>query len=339
MDKNLHEKWAKNKKKVEYVTSNPEILCKKFIELNKLYLIPNFKYSNKIKKNLFIFNLKELKSENKYALNCIKTEIKQLNESAKEIKNNYNIFCMKSLHYLKEENCINDYKEPVEKEDLPWYIYLKKFKTSDVKSIKRTIKSIINFTLLSLYFSNFQYLFNLLTYDEVKKLVKDGIIDNYFESREEKVIAIAEKLCNKLRKNESILNEKNDIKEIQIYSIYFSTYAYSRDPRGKSLFDFYQILNFLRDVDFSLKLLLYFNYIRLNNKNHYFVNDLVSSLISSEIRFNYFNSYILNITKPDIELNELDKRNLNDSLEIKDFLIIGNISFQQKIKFIEKQNQ
>ena len=246
---------------------------------------------------------------------------------------------MKSLHYLKEENCINDYKEPVEKEDLPWYIYLKKFKTSDVKSIKRTIKSIINFTLLSLYFSNFQYLFNLLTYDEVKKLVKDGIIDNYFESQEEKVIAIAEKLCNKLRKNESILNKKNDIKEIQIYSIYFSTYAYSRDPRGKSLFDFYQILNFLRDVDFSLKLLLYFNYIRLNNKNHYFVNDLVSSLISSEIRFNYFNSYILNITKPDIELNELDKRNLNDSLAIKDFLIIGNISFQQKIKFIEKQNQ
>ena len=80
------------------------------------------------------------------------------------------------------------------------YNYLKKFKTSDEKSIKRTIKSIINFTLLSLYFSNFQYLFNLLTYDEVKKLVKDGIIDNYFETREEKVFAIEEKLCYKLRK-------------------------------------------------------------------------------------------------------------------------------------------
>lgn len=139
-----------------------------------------------------------------------------------------------------------------------------------------------------------------------------------------------------IKKNESILNEKNDIKEIQIYSIYFPAYIYSRDPMGKSLFDFYQILSFLRDVDFSLKFLLYFNYIRLNNKNHYFVNDLVSSLISSEIRFNYFNFYILNITKPDIELNELDKRKLNDSLAIKDFLIIGNISFQQKIKFVEK---
>ena len=61
---------------------------------------------------------------------------------------------MDSIRYLKGENCINDFKEPVENEDLTWYVYLKRFKTADLKFIKNTINYIANFTLLSLYFSN-----------------------------------------------------------------------------------------------------------------------------------------------------------------------------------------
>ena len=39
-----------NIKKVKCLTSDPEILCKKLIELNEDYLFPNFNYYQNIKK-------------------------------------------------------------------------------------------------------------------------------------------------------------------------------------------------------------------------------------------------------------------------------------------------
>ena len=40
----FHEKWAKKIKKVRCITSDPEILCKKFLELNDEIAILNFNY-------------------------------------------------------------------------------------------------------------------------------------------------------------------------------------------------------------------------------------------------------------------------------------------------------
>ena len=44
MDTEFHEKWAKKIKKVGCITSDPEILCKKFLELNDEITILNFNY-------------------------------------------------------------------------------------------------------------------------------------------------------------------------------------------------------------------------------------------------------------------------------------------------------
>ena len=43
-DIKLNELWVKNNKKVGCITSSLEILCKKFIEINENYIIPNFNY-------------------------------------------------------------------------------------------------------------------------------------------------------------------------------------------------------------------------------------------------------------------------------------------------------
>ena len=109
------------------------------------------------------FNLKKLKSENKYALNSIKREIKELLETQNIIKNKYDNFCIKSIHYLNGENWINDFKKPIENENYPCYQYFNIFKKLELEDIKETIKFINNLTLLSLYFSQYQYLFNLLS--------------------------------------------------------------------------------------------------------------------------------------------------------------------------------
>ena len=44
--------WAKKYDKVGYLTSDPEILCQKLIEINKNYLIPTFNYNNKENVNI-----------------------------------------------------------------------------------------------------------------------------------------------------------------------------------------------------------------------------------------------------------------------------------------------
>ena len=55
--------WAKKIKKVKCITSDPEVLCEKFIELNNSVFYPNFNYSSKEDNNNTNNNLEY--SENK----------------------------------------------------------------------------------------------------------------------------------------------------------------------------------------------------------------------------------------------------------------------------------
>ena len=109
----FHEKWAKKIKKVGCITSNPEVLCEKLIEINKKYLIPDFKYKNGIKKNI-LFDLR-IVSQNKFAMKSVNRQI----EEAKRLeeRNLYSKFCIKSLQYLSGDNYEKDFKEPVEDEN------------------------------------------------------------------------------------------------------------------------------------------------------------------------------------------------------------------------------
>ena len=332
----LHEKWAKNYKKIGCLTSNPEILCQKFIELNKNYLIPNFKY-NDDEKNDILLNLK-MYSDNKFALNSVKREIKLLIESTNSKKKRYINFCIKTLHYLNGDKYENDFKESPKDENSPFYLYAKLFKTNDKYYFQQMIKNIKNLTLLSLYFTQYQNLFNLLTYNEVKDLLKPKITINHYQKRENKMFFIAEKLVQKLLKNESILQEKKELKEIQIYSLLFVNYRLIESNKNMiKLFNFYQIINFFRDFDFCLKLLLLNIYSNFNNKNHNFIDEIYSSLIASEIRYLIYGSYLCQVTDNNIEnLTEEQQNKLNDSLTIKDYLIVGDDKFQEKIKIIEK---
>ena len=60
----LYEHLSKQISKVKCLTSNPEVLCKKFIEINKDYLYPHFKYNYSTEQNNYddytIWNLKNL---------------------------------------------------------------------------------------------------------------------------------------------------------------------------------------------------------------------------------------------------------------------------------------
>ena len=88
----LHENWIKKYKKIICLTSDPEILCLKFLEVND-YFIPNFNY--KCKENIDFSK----PSENYNSL-----KMKTIG------KNKYNKLCIKILKYLDGDNIINDMK-------------------------------------------------------------------------------------------------------------------------------------------------------------------------------------------------------------------------------------
>ena len=126
----LYEEQIKKIKKLKCLTSDIEILRKKFVEINKNYIFPNFKYNNIDKINLlddfhFIYNSGNLQSENEFALNSVKREIKNHLKEINKIRNRYNNFCLKSYNYLKREKCIKDFKESVPDDNHEFLLYPK----------------------------------------------------------------------------------------------------------------------------------------------------------------------------------------------------------------------
>ena len=349
-----HEKWTKNIPKVKYVTSNPEILCKELIELNKDYLFPNFNYGQNITKeknnedHLFSWNLKKLTSENEFALNSVKREIKVIVNTINKTKNLYSKFCIKSINYLNSEKCLKDYKEPIPNESSFHYFAhrLREESDEDIKSVLKVPKEDI---LLSLYFNEYEYIMNLISYEEIKEIYNNVISNHNYENKSLNIIR--EKLIEKLMKNESIIELKEELKEIQKFFIFF-IFKFEDDLDKKECIDIYEISNALRDFGFCSKMYV-FEYARfLNNKNYNFYEDLMSSIMFDDMFWNFstnpfkkrknesFDDFEFDVSKNKEESSkELIKEKLikiNNLLSKKNFIIIGDKNFNEKIKSIEK---
>ena len=199
---------------------------------------------------------------------------------------------------------------------------------------------------MSLYFSEYPYLYNLLSFNEVNDLFKNENAINKcikllsFFGMENSISFLEnllDKMCEKIKNNKSILDDKKELKEIQTYSIlYIKNMIIETGEINFETFNYYQIINFFRDLDFCLKLLVLKTFFLFNNKNHNFFNELSLSLAISDKRFGIFNIYPLESLSDGIKnLNEEENKQLNESLSIKDFIIIGNKKFQEKIKTIE----
>ena len=338
----FHQEWVKKYEKIKCLTNDPITLTEKFIELNKEYLIPNFNYDEKINKKKIDFDLnfnpKDLKPNNKFSLNSVLREFSDLNKSFNKNQNKYNIFCMKTLHYLKKENCFDDFIKTIKNENVPFYKYVENIKIEETERIKKIIKFVENITLISLYFSKYPYLLNLFSSQEIKNLLIEDITPkNYMKLYNDEVYEISEKFCEKINKNESILNDKEDLKKIQIFCILFTYFGLAR-YRKKEFLDYHQITNFYRDIDFCLKFLIFYIYLIFDDKKNKFMSDLNSSLNVCDFRVTFFmvyaNSKLKNFKNT---LNEEDQRIVDESLNIKDFLVIGDINFRNNVKAIENK--
>ena len=342
---NYH-KWANNIKKVGCITSDPKILCEKFIEINKSYIMPNFNYSTKKNKNNILLNNE--KNNSKDIIELKSSLMKEIFESQNILKNKFNIFYMKCLHYLNSNEIINDIKEAIKegKNPLMRIGEMQQNLTIDDEFMSAMISKLKHYFTLSFYFNNYPYLLNLFSFQEVidfincKDELSDLISESYSSSNYSVSDEISGKLYKKILNNESILDDEIHLKKFQI-SLLYEISVSSRIAFGinTDLFTNYQIVNYLRDLGFCLILILFQNILIINNKKYNFLDELVICLSASETRYKIY-SYYLNcqVVKTGLFNQDIFKENediIKDALTIKDFIVLGDIKFHEKIKPIE----
>ena len=185
---------------------------------------------------------------------------------------------------------------------------------------------------------------NLISYEEIKEIYNNVISNHNYENKSLNIIR--EKLIEKIMKNESIIELKEELKEIQKFFI-FVIFKFEDDLDKKECIDIYEISNALRDFGFCSKMYV-FEYARfLNNKNYNFYEDLMSSIMFDGMFWNFstnqfkkrknesFDDFEFDVSK---NKEESSKKLSNEKLikiNILSFLIITVSLYQlRKIKFL-----
>ena len=330
----FHEKWAKKIKKVVCITSNPEILCKKFLELNDEIAILHFNYgidgdvlsmiNDVILKKLFDFYSPEFSA-------LLLSKIKK--------NNKYYKFCIKSLDYLNSEEYEEDLHETMEYNSNSLFNcgtnIIKEVMKQNENYFLGVVEIITYLTSISLYFHQYPFLFNVLSFQEVKTCLEENLPILCITNFTLKLHFLSKQLFDKIGLRQSILEEKECLKDFQISILHIISISLRAENIDPSFFSYYQIINFLRDIDFCLKIYLISIYTVLNNNKHNFIDELISAMIANEPRYTIYLFYLNQIRKASVLAKE-EQNIINETLTIKDFIIPGDKKFHEKIKRIEK---
>ena len=196
--------------------------------------------------------------------------------------------------------------------------------------------------LFSLYFSKFPYLFGTLSYIEIESILKknytfEELKKDFKELNRSHLVNIFDLI---LEKNASILGETKNLKFLHIFLINylklfikiifnFEFNEYSEYPN---------MIYYLMDLDFCLKLFFFRVYELLYCKEFKIrcrgaIDHIDKRILIFNVKY-LTKHYDKEKALKYISNEELNK--LNETLKIRDFIIIGDKNFHQKIKIIEK---
>ena len=219
----------------------------------------------------------------------------------------------KTIHFLESDEFDNDFKNTNLEGDSPLILAINMFKSNDL--FLQTLKNNLRFlALISLYFSKYPFLYNLCTLEEIDDLFKNEITFDMVVSVEMNLFTILEKLAKKILENECILDEKEDLKEIQILCLYLLFITFKTTNQDfYSFINYYQIKNFFRDIDFCLKLLVSSKFGIFNIGEINFIDEINFSLSICDLRYPIYLVYLgieaLNKNK----FTDEEKKIINDS--------------------------
>ena len=338
----------------DIVYSSHELLEQLFILSNVFDLRKkqNYEINNKL-------NILELKKETKFFI-----EIKEENEKASiENEKYYKFFESKKIKvliyfaFIKSFNFLSKYLEEKNYNLLknsvgnlvdffpmfdnffsfiPGYVPLFENPNLPIIVITGILKDIHE---LYFYFSNYPYLLDLLTDEEInqifskfkhskKKIDLDIIIIEAFNN----LIPPLDHLSPKIKNGKSILKEKDSLKKLQASLIEVSC---AIEQFGQKIYfedlKYYQVKNYFRDIDFCLTLFIYniFRYC-----NYPLLKEIFGNISKDKRIYNYIN-YLLHYQKDNKTDESEQEKKLNDAIKYNDTIVIGDKMFHDFISKIK----
>ena len=190
---------------------------------------------------------------------------------------------------------------------------------------------------------------NLLSYEEIKEIFDN--VNVYLKDKNitKNSLNIIEKLTEKIMKNESIIELKEELKEIQKFFI-LGIVESEDDLNRKEYLDIYQISNSFRDFSFCSKWYISYRVSDFIIKNYNCFEDLVTCLVQDEMtnsltknnpkkNDNLLDSVFGDLHNKEETSKELSKEiiiQINNLLSKQNYIIIEEKNFNEKIKSIEK---
>ena len=198
----------------------------------------------------------------------------------------------------------------------------------------------IGLIILSAYFSKLPYLYGILTYDEILNILKqeitiDDLRKDYHEFLEKHLDYLMIKLNNE---KVSILEEIIHLKFIQTFLIKHTKFirkiAYKIDYDDYCKFPI--LIKYFMDIDFCLKVFSCDIFVSFKSKQYKI--KFLTAVNEVDKRLGIFENYIkLNINKRDAlkYVSEDEFKTINETLKIRDFIVIGSKKFHKMIQRIE----
>lgn len=341
-----HKAWSKNYKEIKIVTTKPNEI---FDYLLKLQLFCGDKF------HLFNYKIIDFKKYNfNYFLNNESNELIFEDFSLK--LNPYEKYCFSIMgtfmltSTLKNEMfydfrcCFSKIINLFYGETIDDFAYSEFHQFSLLTNLNKNIDKppknllllLTALLLISFYFSKLPYLYGYLNYKEIEKQLKEKITKDILRKKYEEIFnCLIIYFWNTISNKIIDLTQQETLKKIHYFLIDFIKYQtefneYSNYPI---------LIRYLMDIDFSLK--YFFDIIfELIKFEKYKKNKCLYKIIVLNVdkRISYFKTYINMKLNENEVLKILSKEELiklNKAIKIKDFIVIGNKGFHQKIKNIE----
>ena len=298
-------------------------MCQKLIEINKKYIIPNFNY--KTQENISSYS-NEINTDSQISGFRSLYSLAKISE-----KNQLSKFYLKLLNYINSDEIQKDFEETNNERDSIFSFGVNFFKSNQIL-FPKFLDYLKDLTILSLYFHNYPYLLNLFSFQEVKEAFENPISHSLAQGD---INILSKELSGRIMNNESILVDKEKLKKFQLAFIHITSLSKRLENQDITEFIYhYQIINIFRDIDFCLKYYLLELYPMINNKEYHSLEEFLFCLTNSEPRYLIYSQYLIQIYSP-YTFEDNEQSIINDTLTIKDFIVLGDTNFYEKIKSIE----
>ena len=330
-----HKDWAKNFIKIRGIIKTENELFNLLKEINKNHDFPEYNYgfeNNKNKISYLIFNYEKIDTNGytKRLINSFKREYDEYFKMIIQYKNKYKNFFIRMINYFKNNR--NEFLKLLESSKSNFILNILGNKGEN--KLNEFCSFLENLTALHLYIDKCPFFIEILSYEEVLKIIDNTIDSNLLKDNYNHIKNALNDLIISINNKKNILiDEKEKIKELHIFIL---NYIFKTYESSLYYFKYYIYIRYFMGIDFCLKYFFRIIYRDEINQEKLQIYTHFYSSILLERKFIEFTSDVMrlktDLNKILISFKEMDKIKHNINI-----IVFGNEKFKKRIQSIESK--